>query len=137
MRRYKDNERVEGGVNLNPRQVSFKSMGGETRLPGSHEDIYLRVPTAALLAIGPALGLSYVVIMPFIGFAMLTWVVGGRIVRLAEHGAVSALSVLKPAWRPATAFLSQGKAVKSAKKRRDTWAESVKRKLERLDDDRA
>jgi hypothetical protein len=137
MRRYKGNEKVEAGIYLNPRQVSFKSMDGEARLPGCHEDRYLRVPTLALVAAGPALGLTYVILLPFIGFAMLAWVAGGRLMELTGQGAAAAVSVLKPAWRPAMAFLSRGKTVKRVDKHEDAWAENVKRELERPHDDPA
>ena len=137
MRRYKGNQKVEPGLYLNPRRVSFKSMNGEARLPGSHGDLYLRVPTLALLVAGPLLGGVFVIFLPFIGFGMLAWVAGGKFAEIAGKGAAASVLVLKPAWRPAMAFLSRGKAVKRVTKREDTWADNVKKELERPDDDPA
>jgi hypothetical protein len=40
-------------------------------LPGTEKDRYLRVPTPALLVLAPVMGASFVMFLPFIGFAML------------------------------------------------------------------
>lgn len=137
MRRYKGNEKVEPGLYFNPRRVSFKSVDGEARLPGAREDLYLRVPAIALLVAGPALGLTYVIFLPFIGFAMLTWAASGKLAEVAGRGVEASVSVLKPAWRPAMAFLSRGKSVKRTARRADPWAEGVKKALERKDEEAA
>ena len=40
-------------------------------LPGTDSDRYLRVPTVALLVLAPVMGASFVMFLPFIGFALL------------------------------------------------------------------
>jgi hypothetical protein len=47
-------------------------------LPGGAQDTYLRVPAAAMLALAPLLGLSFVVFLPFVGFAMVAAHLGRR-----------------------------------------------------------
>lgn len=137
MRRYMGSQKVEPGIYLNPWRVSFKSMDGESRLPGSCEDRYFRVPALALLVAGPALGGVFVVFLPLIGFGMLAWVVGWKLVELGGRVAAASVSVLTPAWRPAMAFLSRGKAAKRVTKREDAWAEKVKKEIERPERDSA
>ena len=133
MRHYKGNERVAAGIYFNPRELSFASVDGEACLPGAAPQVYVRVPTLALLVVAPIIGGAYVIFLPLIGFAMLAWVVGGKLVELAARSAAAFLSVLQPAWKPAIAFLSRGKPVKRTRKG-DAWAEGVKKQLERRDD---
>jgi len=82
MRRYRANEKVEPGVCFNLEQLAFKSMAEEGRLPGNAGDVYRRVPTVALLIVGPFLGAVYVIFLPFIGFGMLAWVGGTKLVHV-------------------------------------------------------
>jgi hypothetical protein len=39
-------------------------------LPGGPADRYVRIPAAALLVLGPAMGFFFVIFLPFIGFAL-------------------------------------------------------------------
>jgi hypothetical protein len=112
-------------------------MDGEARLPGNSQDRYFRVPTLALIVAGPVLGGVFVIFLPFIGFGMLAWVAGGKLVELGGRVTAASVSVLTPAWRPAMAFLSRGKVAKRVTKREDTWAENVKKELEHPDEDPA
>ena len=47
---------------------------------------------------------------------MLAWTATGTLVEWITEAALAAARVLKPAWEPARAFLSRGKAAKKAKK---------------------
>mgnify|MGYP003407259543 CR=1 FL=1 len=55
--------------------------GKEVTLPGSAEERYLRLPTVALLVLGPIMGLAFAMFLPFIGFALLAT----QIVRKVAH----------------------------------------------------
>ena len=47
-------------------------------LPGGNEDRYLRIPTVALLVLGPVMGFLFVIFLPFIGFALFAREIGHR-----------------------------------------------------------
>ena len=53
-------------------------------LPGAEEVNYIRVPTIALMVLGPMLGGVYMMFLPFIGFAMLFWVAGKKVVEVVK-----------------------------------------------------
>ena len=55
--------------------------GKEITLPGSPEERYVRIPTVALLVLGPVMGLAFAMFLPFIGFALLAT----QIVRKVAH----------------------------------------------------
>ena len=137
MKRYKGNEKVEPGVYFNLAQLKFKSMAEAGRLPDTVGDKYRRVPTVALLVVGPFLGAAYVIFLPFIGFGMLAWVVGTKLAHAMAEAGAAFIRVLRPVWQPAMAFLSRGKAAKGGRNHTDRWAEDVKTELEDKKDEKA
>jgi hypothetical protein len=48
-------------------------------LPGGDNDRYTRVPTVALLVLGPVMGFFFVIFLPFIGFALFAREIGHRV----------------------------------------------------------
>ena len=135
MKRYKGNEKVEPGIYFNLEQLAFRSMTVEGRLTGTEGDEYRRVPTVALLVVGPFLGAVYVLFLPFIGFGMLAWVAGTKLAHVMAEAGTAFIRVLRPVWQPAMAFLSRGKAIKGGRNHTDRWAEDVKTELEAKDDE--
>ena len=131
MRHYRGSETVEPGLFFNPRHLSFTSIDDEGPLPGSTDEVYRRVPMLALLVAGPLLGLAYVIFLPFIGFAMVTWLLGVKALHLAGGAAREAVRVLTPGWEPSMAFLSRSKPTKTTRAVADKWAEEVEKKLDR------
>jgi hypothetical protein len=137
MERYKGNQAVGPGVYFNRQEIAFKSLGHEGVLPGTVEDEYIRVPTLALLVVGPVVGGAFVVFLPVIGIAMLLWHLTGKAIEVAMDMAEASVRVLQPAWQPGLAFLSRrkrGKRAKRASKKKDTWAEEAAKELEEGDD---
>ena len=62
---YKANEGVGGGTYLNLGQGEFVNISEEGGiLPGTSDVTYIRVPTAAMLVLGPLLGLLFVIFLP-------------------------------------------------------------------------
>jgi hypothetical protein len=81
-------ERARDGFwfNLKTWEFHLHRTDGEM-LPGGPGDRYLRIPTAALLLVGPAMGLLYVVVVPVIGFALALREIGhSAVVRLRRPG---------------------------------------------------
>lgn len=136
MRRYHGNQKAAPGVYFDLRRLSVKALGEDGSLPGTERDEYRRVPTLLMAIVGPFLGLLYVILMPVIGVVMLAWVVGEKVVPVLAAAAVSLARVSRPAWEPAIAFLSRGRAGKrrkessrTKKEQKDTWVEDVKDEL--------
>ncbi|MBI1958758.1 MAG: hypothetical protein HYU42_01785 [Candidatus Rokubacteria bacterium] len=130
MKRYTGSEMVEPGLYFNPRQLSFKSVDEEGPLPGSTDEVYRRVPILVLLVVGPILGLAYAVFLPFIGFAIVTWLLGVKAGQLAGGAARGAVRVLRPGWEPSMAFLSRSTPARTKREAPDEWAEDVRKKLD-------
>ncbi|MEE8386648.1 MAG: hypothetical protein V3S01_12110 [Dehalococcoidia bacterium] len=126
MERHWGEQNAQPGIYLNLRHLSFTSLKDAGRLPGTEEDTYRRVPTLAVLAVGPIVAGLYVVCLPLIGFGMLAWVAGGKAVELTAHAGTALARVLKPAWDPASAFLSRGKPALDPHTGEDTRAEDVR-----------
>ena len=134
MTRYYGNQRVQPGIYFCPKELSFKSMDEDGRLPGSGDRYYWRVPALALLVAAPLIGLAYVIFLPLIGFMMLGAVALEKVWSLAREVGAWGATLLRPAWQPARAFLSRGKT-KKAKRVKDTeekdrWADEVREELE-------
>ena len=84
----------------------------EGTLPGDVKKAYYRMPAAAIIVLGPVLGLLYAAFLPFIGIAMVVKLVaqkaGGGVMEMA-HGSATF------GWRPSESYLS-GRKRKEAKK---------------------
>jgi hypothetical protein len=77
MKRRDGGTKVPPGFYWNPRDWRIVTVDGtEGTLPGSREDQFVRVPAAGMLALAPLLGLSFVMFLPFVGFAMVLTQIG-------------------------------------------------------------
>lgn len=132
MRTYTGSQIVDPGLYVNVKRCSVKSIASRGPLPGTKEDTYRGVPMLVMLAIAPLIGLAYVIFLPFIGFAMVTWLLGHKAAQLAAGAATEAGRVVRPGWAPSLAFLSRPKHVEPEKKADgtpDAWTEEVEKKL--------
>jgi hypothetical protein len=74
--------KAPGGLYWHFGNWEIKALDGkEVTLPGSAEERYVRIPTVALLVLGPVMGLAFAMFLPFIGFALLAT----QIVRKIAH----------------------------------------------------
>lgn len=72
MKTFTSTEKVPGGYYLNVRDWKLEAIDGASgTLPGGDAWRYVRVPVLGLLLVAPLLGLAFVVILPFFGFAVL------------------------------------------------------------------
>ena len=113
-------------------------MDDDGRLPGGTERVYWRVPALALLVAAPMIGLAYVIFLPLVGFVMLGAVALQKVGSLVRELGAWGATLLRPAWQPARAFLSRGKARKEKepkKEKKDRWAEEVRDELEKDEDE--
>jgi hypothetical protein len=137
MKTYRGQQLVDPGIYLNLRELAFKSLDDEARLPGTEDAVWRRVPALAMLVAAPVISIVYFIFLPLVGFLMLAGVVGLKLFELGRRLAAGALPVLRPAWQPALAFLSRGKPAREAPveealaaKREDRWAEEARREAE-------
>ncbi len=137
MRHYRGTEKVEPGLYLNLRQLSFKSIDETGCLPGAPDDVYRRVPALALLLVGPIMGLAFVVFLPLIAFVMVGWLLAVKTGHLAVDATRAGARVLRPGWEPSLAFLSRSKPGKTEGGETDEWAKAAREKLDRADRDAA
>jgi len=141
MRHYNGNEKVGPGIYFNAKELVFRSLEEEGRLPGDEDTTWRPVPVVVMLLAGPVLGLLYAMFLPFIGFAMLAAVVLGWVGRQLLPMLDGATRVLRPAWEPALAFLGRGKTRKPTAKapaparKDDEWADEVRAELDTRDRD--
>ena len=128
MKRYTGTETVPPGLYLNLRQVSFKSLDEEGPLPGTKQDVWHAVPTLMLLAVGPLMGLAFVIFLPLICFAMVGWLLGIKGAHMAAAMTRAAARSVKPGWEPSLAFLSRSRPAKGVAAEKDEWAEAARKK---------
>jgi hypothetical protein len=136
MRTYTGSQSVEPGLYFNVKRFSVKSIESRGPLPGTRNDEYRRAPMLVMLLIAPLLGLAYVIFLPLIGFAMVTWLLGDKAAQLATGAAAKAVRVLRPGWAPSLAFLSRSKPAepdKNVEQTPDAWTEEVEKKLSEAD----
>lgn len=101
MARYDGGSSVPGGYYWNPRRGSVTTVreDGE-RLPGTASDRYVRVNGFLALLLAPIVGGLYVVLLPFIGFAMLARWAFRKLTGSAREGARDLAATVAPGWRP-------------------------------------
>jgi hypothetical protein len=74
---------------------------------------WMRVPTAAALAIVPLLGATFLVFLPLIGFLVTLQAIAARVVKLFESSATDLAATLSTGWQPGEAHFT-GKRSESA-----------------------
>jgi hypothetical protein len=97
MRTYNGGETVKGGYFLNTRDWKIEVLEGDTGvLPGEDAIRYRRVPMLAMIALAPTLGFLFVILLPFIGLA----VIGEQLYRKLAGVRVAPAEAAKPATTP-------------------------------------
>lgn len=72
-------EAAKAGFYFNLRSWELDLHRKDGALLGSTNDRYVRIPTVALLILGPAMGFFFVIFLPFIGFALFAREIGHRV----------------------------------------------------------
>jgi hypothetical protein len=63
--------KVAGGFYVNRKTFDLVTVNGKKGvLPGEANDLYLKVPTLAIVVAAPLLGASLVIFLPFVGIAL-------------------------------------------------------------------
>ena len=106
MKRYTGNQDVKRGIYLSLKRRDFVTIESESdRLPGASDERYVKIPPVAMIALGPIMGLMYVIFLPFISFAMVLGLVAHKAflgLRLVERSLVREANLH---WMPGVAYL--------------------------------
>jgi hypothetical protein len=88
---------VEGGYFLNLRDWKLEVIEGATGvLPGDEGARYRRVPAAAMIVVAPVMGMAFVILLPFIGLAVIAEQVGRQLGRLFRAKRVETKTTTTP-----------------------------------------
>ncbi len=82
------------------------------RLPDG-EGRWLRIPTAAALALVPIVGATFLVSLPLIGFLVTLWALASIVVSAAHGSATALAATVNPGWIPGEAHFT-GKVTEDA-----------------------
>ena len=96
MKTYRGTQEVDPELYFNVKKFALKSIDGRGPLPGTEDDEYRHVPMLIVLAFAPLLRLAYVIFLPFIGFAMVTWLLGHKALQLAADATTALVRVVPP-----------------------------------------
>lgn len=89
MFKFKGGDVVKGGFYWNQAKWHLENVEGKFgTLPGEEADRYARVPTLVLFLLAPLMGALFVVFLPFIGFALLAWMLVARALGLFRKAPV-------------------------------------------------
>ncbi len=102
MWRYKGGTTVKKGTYWNLGNGEREVLGSEGILPGNSRSTYLKAPAIVMVLMGPVVGFFYVLILPFIGMAMVLTVVARQVAHMLADfvGTTAAFG-----WRPVEAYL--------------------------------
>lgn len=102
MWRYRGGTTVKKGTYWNLGNGEREVLGSEGTLPGNDRSTYLKAPAIVMVLLGPVVGFFYVLVLPFIGMAMILTVVARQVAHmLAEFVGMTAAF----GWRPVEAYL--------------------------------
>jgi hypothetical protein len=103
MVRHRGGHKAGKGTYWNLSTGGRVDIAGEGILPGDGNTVYYRFPAAAILVVGPVIGLLYAAFLPFIGIAMLVKLIVQKTAALVAGPARSGASF---GWRPSESYLA-------------------------------
>ena len=112
MFQHKGGTLVAKGTYWNLYNGDKEVMKSEGTLPGDEQTNYLKAPAIVVVLMGPVVGLFYVVLLPFIGLAMILMLVTQQLSNalFEVFGRTAAFG-----WRPVEAYLLSRRKKKAGK----------------------
>ncbi len=111
----KGGDKVKAGTYWNMMNGERVDMELQGVLPGSSAAIYIKAPSAAMLAAGPVLGLLFAVFLPFIGIAMTVSLICRKVAEGVTNAAAGSFSF---GWRPIESYLAGRKRKKEEREKK-------------------
>jgi hypothetical protein len=115
MTSYAGGTQVKKGYYIDGKTFAFTNIerDGEA-LPADPDTRFVKIPTLAVMAVAPALGGLFVVLLPFVGFGVALHAIGRRLGQKARAGASEVAATLAHGLIPGEAHLAGKPAEKSA-----------------------
>jgi hypothetical protein len=104
MLRHQGGERVKAGFYFNLETWEVTTLSGTGGVLAGRGAQYLRVPTLAMLALAPLMGLAYAMFLPFIGIALVVSHVSKKAGVAVKSAFRSILTATSPAMQPGEAY---------------------------------
>ena len=103
---YESGTAVLNGYYLNPSSWSVTPVANDgDRLPSGHGR-WMRVPTAAALALVPVLGAAFLIFLPLIGFFVTLHAIASAVVHAVHGSATELAATVSPGWLPGEAHFT-------------------------------
>lgn len=103
---YESGTAVPSGYYLSPSSWSVTPVARDgERLPGGRGR-WLRIPTAAALALVPILGAAFLVFLPLVGFLVTLHALASAAVNAAHGSATELAATVNPGWVPGQAHFT-------------------------------
>jgi hypothetical protein len=110
---YKSGSAVPSGYYLNVSQWSVVPVAADGGALPEGKGEWRSIPTVAALALVPILGATFLMFLPFIGFAMLFQAAAAPVFRGFRTSAADLAATVTPGWQPGEAHLT-GKSPENA-----------------------
>ncbi len=103
---YESGSTVRSGYYLNAASWRIEPVANDgDRLPGGRGR-WMRIPTAAALALVPLLGATFLVFLPFIGFVMMARALARPLVEVFHGSTTGLAATMSPGWLPGEAHFT-------------------------------
>ena len=99
---YQGGTAVRRGTYWNLSNGMREVLEREGTLPGNKANRYLKAPPIVMVLMGPVIGFFYVLVLPFIGMAMILTILARRLGEML-FGALGTTAAF--GWRPVEAYL--------------------------------
>jgi len=110
---YQSSSAVPSGYYFNAARWHVEPIANDgDRLPEGNGS-WMKVPTAAALLLVPILGATFLMFLPFIGFALLFQAIGLKVIGLFRASATELAATVSPGWQPGEAHFT-GKRAENA-----------------------
>ncbi len=97
---------VMSGYYFNPAHWHIEPVARDGgRLPAGHGR-WMRIPTAAALALVPILGATFLVFLPLIGFVLVLRALAEPVLEVFRSSATEMAATVSPGWQPGEAYFT-------------------------------
>lgn len=107
---YRGGQKAQAGTywSVTSGEVVNLPKKGES-LPGTLEERYIKAPVAAVMVLGPFIGLAYVIFLPLLTFVSVALFGGRKALAGAQSAAHSVFQTsTAPGWVPGQSYLTRG-----------------------------
>ncbi len=127
---YEGGAAVLSGYYFNPAQWHIEPIARDGgRLPDGRGR-WMRIPTAAALALVPVLGAAFIMFLPLIGFLLVLRALAEPVLEIFRSSATEMAATVSPGWQPGEAYFTGKRPERAGAEQRG--APAVDERLEAL-----